>query len=268
MLPPDHDGTVILGKRKRGKSTLTTQLLEDEPRVILYDAKGDMEEPWRIPVFFEPELPRVGVFRGYVPTGNSPSEEVEWAAYLASKLGNCVFCVDEMADALEGGDAGPWVNWVTRMGRKRGVRYIYTYQRPQEAPRTLTSQASDWYLHQTNEPNELNYIKQAVSNKAAGMVRSLGRGESIHVKDGNVVALMKSRDPNAPVVNNSNVNTSMLTGKIFRHANGTLVKVVTTEGNKLHPIGLARWVESRQDFTKTASKWTTLEHLKTTYTAQ
>lgn len=199
MLPADHDGTVILGKRKRGKSTLLAQLLEDEPRVILYDAKGDLSEPVECPVGMVPDLPIDGVFRGYVPTGNSPAEEVEWSAYCAAKLGNCIWVCDEFPDALESGEPRQWVKWVIRMGRKRGVRFILTYQRPQEGPRMATAQASDWYLHQTNEPNELLFIKQSVSFEAAEAVRSLGRGESVHVKDGTVVGIMKSRDPNKAV---------------------------------------------------------------------
>jgi len=196
MLPPDHDGTVVLGKRKRGKSTLLSQLLEDEPRVIVYDAKGDLFEPVELPVGLNPHLPATGVFRGYVPTGNAPAEELEWSAYCAAKLGNCVWVCDEFPDALEDSEPGPWVKWVIRMGRKRGVRFILTYQRPQEGPRMATSQASDWYLHQTNEPNEIAFIKAAVSAKAAEIVRTLQRGESVHVKDGNVVGIMKSHNPN------------------------------------------------------------------------
>jgi hypothetical protein len=195
MLPSDHDGTVILGKRKRGKSTLLAQLLDGEPRVILYDAKGELTEPVELPPGLNPELPTVGIFRGYVPTGNSPSEELEWSAYCAAKLGNCVWVCDEFPDALEDLDPGSWVKWIIRMGRRRGIRFILTYQRPQEGPRMATAQASDWYLHQTNEPNELLYIKQAVSAEAAELVRKLNRGESIHVKDGNVVGIMRSRDP-------------------------------------------------------------------------
>lgn len=195
MLPQDHDGTVILGKRKRGKSTLLQQLLQDEPRVIVYDAKGDIKEPVELPPGLPPELPRVGVFRGYVPTGNSPRDELEWSAYCASKLGNCIWVVDEFPDALEDGEPDQWTKWVIRMGRKRDVRFILTYQRPQEGPRMATAQASDWYLHQTNEPNEIQFIKQAVSAEAAVRVRTLARGESVHVKDGNVVGIMKSRNP-------------------------------------------------------------------------
>lgn len=196
MLPSDHDGTVILGKRKRGKSTLAAQLLEDEPRVVLYDAKGDLSEPWEVPCGYEPDLPRQGIWRGYIPTGDRPWHELEWSAYIAIQLGNCVWFVDEVPDALEEQEPGPHVRWIIRMGRKRNIRYVLTYQRPQEGPRMITSQASDWYLHQTNEPNELNYIKQAVSYDAAEKVRSLKRGESVHVKDGTVVAIMRSRNPN------------------------------------------------------------------------
>ncbi len=197
MLPPDHDGIVITGKRKKGKSTLTAQLLFGEPRVILYDAKGELREPLVIQSGEYPRegLPRQGVYRAYIPTDNSPADELEWSAYMAAELGRCVYVVDELPDALEDGNPGRWFSWCTRMGRKRKVKYIFTFQRPQEVPRMCTSQAADWYLFQTNEANELQYIKASVSSEAAGIVKHLKRGQALHVKDGNPVGIMETEKP-------------------------------------------------------------------------
>lgn len=196
MLPPDHDGVVITGKRKKGKSTLTMQLLAGEKRVIVYDAKGELREPRKIDAGVYPsDMPRVGVYRAYIPTDNAPAEELEWSAYLATELGRCVFVVDELPDALEDGNPGKWFSWVTRMGRKRGVRFIYTFQRPQEVPRMCTAQAADWYLFQTNEANELQYIKASVSSEAASIVKHLKRGQALHVKDGTPVGIMETEKP-------------------------------------------------------------------------
>ena len=195
MLPPDYDGVVVIGKRKKGKSTLVRQLLEGEPRVMLYDAKGELEEPQAIARGELPSMPKTGVFRGYVPTAGQPFDECEWSAYLAIQLGRCVYVVDELPDALEGRDPDTSFAWVTRMGRKRAIRFIYSFQRAGEVPRMVTAQACDWFLFQTNEPTDLLYIKQSVSAEAANLVRTMPRGCAVHVKDGNVVGVMETRHP-------------------------------------------------------------------------
>jgi hypothetical protein len=195
MLPKDHDGVIITGKRKKGKTTLSTQFLWDEPRVIMYDAKAELTQPIQIYCGGYPKLSTKGIYRAYVVNGNSPADELEWAAYVAIQLGRCLFYVDELSDALEDGEPGPHFKWVTRMGRKRDIRFMYSFQRPQEVPRMVTAQAADWYLHQTNEPNELEYIRASVSKEAADLVRNLKRGQSVHVKDGNVVGIMESYNP-------------------------------------------------------------------------
>lgn len=200
MLPKDHDGVIISGKRKKGKSTLLAQLLYGEPRVVLYDAKGELREPIECEagdyetLEYANHSPR-GVFRCYVPCRGKPAQELEWSAYLATKLGRCIYVVDELPDALEGGDPGDYFSWVTRMGRKRAIRFVYCFQRPQEVPRMATSQAADWYLHQTNEQNELQYIKASVCTEAAVIVKGLPQGHSVHVKDGTVCAIMHSWEP-------------------------------------------------------------------------
>lgn len=197
MLPADYDGVCIIGKRKQGKSTLLEQLLAGEPRVQLYDAKGALREPVIVPRGVLPALPKRGVFRGYVPVGGMPFDECEWSAFVAIQLGRCISVVDELPDALEGGDPGSSFAWVTRMGRMRAIRFLYSFQRANEVPRMCTANASDWFLFQTNEPLDLNYIKQSISAEAALCVRNLKRGQAVHVKDGNVAAIMETYNPNS-----------------------------------------------------------------------
>jgi len=196
VLPNDYDGVIITGKRKKGKSTLLMQLLQGQPRVLTYDAKGALREPIKIYAGIVPAFPKRGLFRGMVVAEGRPQTEVEWAAYCARMLGNCVYVVDELADAMGGKDPQPSFEWVTRMGRERDIRFIYTFQRPAEVPRMCTANASDWFLHQTNEPNDLKYIKEACSAEAAQIVRGLQRGQSVHVKDGEVVSIMETENPN------------------------------------------------------------------------
>jgi hypothetical protein len=195
MLPKDHDGVIICGKRKKGKTTLLRQLLEGEPRVVLYDAKGALKEPHKFEAgqdFIPP--PAKGVFRAYVPTRGNFAQELEFAAYLAMSTGRCIFVVDELPDALEDASPGECFKWVTRMGRERAIRFVYSFQRPNEVPPMARAQASDWYLHQTNERTDLSYIKDSVTSEAVITVRNLQVGESLHVKDGTVVGVMRSEN--------------------------------------------------------------------------
>jgi hypothetical protein len=191
MLSKDHDGIIICGKRKQGKSTLTQALYANEMRCIVYDAKGDLKEPLGLEA--GEIIPRVwqdkGVLRLYVIRGVRPAEELEWAAYLAITAGHCVFVCDELSDALE--DSNPPESWVyvTRLGRKRDVRFIYTFQRAAEVPRMATAQASDWYLFQTNEANDLDYIRRSAGKQVAECVRGLPKHHFVHLRDGRFMGI-------------------------------------------------------------------------------
>lgn len=197
MLSSDHDGIIICGKRKRGKSTLTRQLYSNEKRVCLYDAKGELKEPLQLR--FGTFVPRIwedkGILRVSVIRENAPQEELEWSAYLAQLMGHCVYVVDELADALLGDDPGENWMWVTRLGRKHNIRFMYTFQRAAEVPTMARAQAQDWYLFQTNEGNDTDYIRKSVSKQASEQVRTLTRGQALHVRDGDVVGVVETEKP-------------------------------------------------------------------------
>ncbi len=191
MLSSDHDGTIICGVRKKGKSTLTAHLYRNEPRVILYDAKGELTEPLRLRAGeTNPALWRdKGILRAYVAReGDNLANELEWSAFLAIQMGNCVYVVDELPDALEDRDPGQSWKWVTRMGRKKDIRFIYTFQRAAEVPRMATANASDWYLFQTNEGADLNRIRESLGKEASEIVRCLRPHSYLHCRDGRILA--------------------------------------------------------------------------------
>lgn len=197
MLSSDHDGIIVCGKRKRGKSTLTKQLYANEKRVCLYDAKGELTEPMELQ---SGELDTrlwqdKGVMRVYIKRGNNPAEELEWSAYCAILMGKCVYVVDELPDALEDRDPDQSWKWVTRLGRKRDIRFIYTFQRAAEVPVMARAQSSDWYLFQTNEGGDLEYIRKSVSREGADIVRTLKVGQALHVKDGEVMGVVVTEKP-------------------------------------------------------------------------
>lgn len=197
MLSRDHDGIIICGKRKRGKSTLTKMLYANEKRVILYDAKGELTEPIELR---DHELDTrlwedKGVLRVYIKRSNEPANELEWSAYCAALAGNCLYVVDELPDALEDSDPGEWWKWVTRLGRKRDIRFMYTFQRAAEVPVMARAQAQDWYLFQTNEANDLTYLRGSVSKEGADIIRTLKQGQALHVKDGTIVGIIETEKP-------------------------------------------------------------------------
>ncbi len=199
MLSSEHDGIIICGKRKRGKSTLTKQLYANEKRVCLYDAKGELEEPMQLQAG---EInPRIwqdkGVLRVSIKRANEPAEELEWSAFIAIQMGHCVYVVDELPDALEDADPGQAWKWVTRIGRKRNIRFIYTFQRAAEVPVMARAQSQDWYLFQTNEAGDLDYIRRSVSKEGAEIVRTLKVGQALHVKDGEVQGIVETDKPKA-----------------------------------------------------------------------
>lgn len=195
MLSKDHDGSIICGKRKQGKTTLLKALYRNEKRVMLYDAKGDLKEPMEVQT--GRLLKRIwsdkGILRAFVPRNTqSPAEELEWSAFCSIHMGNCVYVVDELPDALEDGEPEQAFKWVTRMGRMRDIRFIYSFQRPAEVPRMVTANASDWYLFQNNERNDMLYIAQCISKEAAEEMKNLPKHHYLHCRDGRVLAIGKA----------------------------------------------------------------------------
>lgn len=197
MLSPDHDGIIVCGKRKRGKTTLTKALYANEKRVMLYDAKGELKEPLQLQAGeIVPEIWQdKGVLRAMVLRGNKPSEELEWSAFCAIQMGHCVYVVDELPDALEDGEPGESWKWVIRMGRKKDIRFIMTFQRAKEIPPMARANASDWYLFQTNEDTDLDYIRKSTSKEVAEIVRTLVIGQAVRVKDGQFQSIVETDKP-------------------------------------------------------------------------
>lgn len=198
MLDSSHDGIIVIGKRKKGKSTLTRQLFGNERRVIIYDAKGatSLVQPTHVSMGNIPAnvvfAPKREILRVSVARGKEPWKELEFSAYLAIMAKHVVWVCDEFADALEGREPGECVSHVIRMGREQDVRFILTFQRPAEVPRMATGMASDWYIFQSNEPNDMEFVKRSVSAEAASIMKSLPVGQAVHVKDGSVVGIMHS----------------------------------------------------------------------------
>lgn len=206
MLANDMDGIIICGKRKRGKTTLTKQMYENEKRVCLYDAKGELTEPigLRAGETCEAIWSDKGVLRLYVKrTTISPWQELEWSAHIAITMGQCIYVVDELPDALEDKEPGPCWKWVTRMGRKKDIRFVYTFQRAAEVPPMARANAQDWYLFQTNEANDIDYIARSVSKAGASIVRGLKRGEALWVRDGDVQGVVTTIPPKAGIINDA-----------------------------------------------------------------
>ncbi len=198
MLSKDHDGIIVCGARKKGKSTLTKALYANEKRVILYDAKGELKEPLELQCgeLDETLWEDPGVVRAYVTRGSAePADELEWSAYLAIITGHCVYVVDELPDALEDRDPGPSWKWVTRLGRKRDIRFIYTFQRAAEVPVMARAQSSDWYLFQTNEAGDLDYMRRSVGKDAVEIIRTLPVGNCLHIKDGAIIGIVETDKP-------------------------------------------------------------------------
>lgn len=202
MFTSDNDGIICIGKRKRGKTTLTKQLYENEKRVMLYDAKGELVEPIVLErgQMVEALWKEKRVLRACVKRSTtSPAAELEWSAHCAITMGNCIYVVDELPDALEDKEPGECFKWVTRMGRKRDIRFLYTFQRAGEVPPMVRTNAQDWYLFQTNERSDTQWIADSVSKEASVAVRGLQKGEAVWVRDGEVRGIVRTVKPASPV---------------------------------------------------------------------
>lgn len=186
-------GTIIAGVSGTGKSTLLRMLAASPPagRVTwLFDP--ELEHGWR---------DRNGVLHSHVPNArliqpdidleagedDGPCfDQVNTLAQQAFQRRRVHLVVDETPLCCRGGRLAPgWLRRVCLHGRKRNVSWVFCTQRPQDMPRSLTSQASEVFLFGMQEPADVEHFRGRGFN--ANDVLSLKPGEVLHWQAGSPV---------------------------------------------------------------------------------
>lgn len=180
---------LIFGKRGSGKSYLAGKLIENESRLVVFDAMSEYEngvvfgtedysefhEFWR------------EVYRGrfkliYRPI--SPQMEIGRICELVYCLGNCCFLVEEIDCYCTAYQISDSFAAVIQRGRHKNITLIGITQRPYGINRLLTSQAKEIYVFNTNEPRDREYLRTLLGQEIEPKLDALKQYEYVHWQDG------------------------------------------------------------------------------------
>lgn len=180
---------LIFGKRGSGKSYLAKKLIENEPRLLMFDVMSEYKEG----VAFDVENYELfleffrKVYRGrfriiYRPI--KPTEEIEQIGELIYVLGNCCFLIEEIDCYSSPYQISDNFAAIIQRGRHKNIKLIGITQRPFGIHRLLTSQAKEIYIFNTNEPRDREYLRTLLGQEIEPKLDALQQFEYVHWQDG------------------------------------------------------------------------------------
>jgi len=181
--------TLIFGKRGSGKSYLAEKLIENEPRLIMYDIMSEYKNG----VVFDIENYNEylefmrKVYRGrfriiYRPI--KPAEEIERIGEIVFVLGNCCFLIEEVECYSSPYQISDNFAAIIQRGRLKNIKLIGITQRPFGIHRLLTSQSKEIYIFNTNEPRDREYLRTLLGQEIDSKLDALQQYQYVHWQDG------------------------------------------------------------------------------------
>lgn len=181
--------SLILGKRGSGKSFLANKLIEDQPRLMIYDTMSEYEngvvfgtedreqclETWRR--FYQKQFRFI-----YRPI--RPEDEIEGICELVYALGNCCFLVEEIDCYCTAHQISDSFAAIIQRGRHKNITLIGISQRPFGIHRLLTSQAKAMYIFNTNEPRDREYLRALLGQEIETKLDALEQYQYVYWQDG------------------------------------------------------------------------------------
>jgi len=184
------DIKLIVGKTGSGKTVKTVKLIADCRRVIMFDTQGkdyidgvmfyDMAELKRfwLKVYRAP-----GSFRLiYRPL--DPLAEFEEICRMAFALGDVTIVAEELPSLCGSQSIGPELRKVIFRGRMNDIHFIGLMQRPIGIHRDITSQASEIYIFNIDEPSDVKYFVNKLAFSLENKIRQLKPYEYLHWIEG------------------------------------------------------------------------------------
>jgi len=181
--------TLILGKRGSGKSYLANKLIENEPRLVIFEVMSEYKND----VVFDAEnydlflefwrKVYVGRFRIiYQPI--KPDDEIEKIGELVYNLGQCCFLIEEVDCYCSSQSISDNFAAIIQRGRHKHIRLIGITQRPYGIHRLLTSQAKEIFIFNTNEPRDREFLRILLGQEIDSKLDTLKPFEYVHWQDG------------------------------------------------------------------------------------
>ena len=176
----------IAGRKGSGKSTQARKILEQCPRLFLFDSVG--EHAW-VAERFERldeaimcllETPYRDEFSASLtPTSDDVEADFAECCDEIYDAGNMLFAIEELPMLATAHHIPKKLNRIVRLGRHQNISILYTAQRLAECPRSVTSATDILVLFCHSEPRDLNAIAERCGSAVAERVRGLGTHEFV-----------------------------------------------------------------------------------------
>ena len=181
--------TLIFGKRGSGKSYLADKLIENEPRLIIFDVMSEYTngvvfgvENYDMFLEFWRKVYQYRFRLIYRPI--KPADEVEQIGELVYTLGDCCFLIEEVDCYCSPYQISDNFAAIIQRGRHKNIKLIAITQRPFGIHRLLTSQAKEIYVFNTNEPRDREYLRILLGQGIDSKLDSLKQFEYVYWQDG------------------------------------------------------------------------------------
>lgn len=169
--------TIVLGRRGSGKSVKVRNLTKDCSRVLFYDTLNKdytdgivIDNLQELKGFWSRHYR--GDFR-IVYRPEEPAEEFAEVCALVYACGFMHFVVEELDSYFSAGRSCREFNNIVFRGRHKSINLIGVSQRPFGFGRGLTSQAKEWFVFSTREPNDVSWLEKYFGQEFIEQLKSL-----------------------------------------------------------------------------------------------
>lgn len=164
----DERVVALLGATGSGKTRMMSELIKNQPRVILADPMTDDKnfKSWGVPVksLVEAEQ-RTRTNNFHIRwSGSRDPKTFEGLCWLAMKRGEVIIAVDEIQFFVRKTPGGipKYFQECCLAGRHRDVRVFATSQRPALTHNDFLSQVQRWYLFRMQFADDIDAVKRMI----------------------------------------------------------------------------------------------------------
>lgn len=182
------DVKLVVGKTGSGKTCKVVNIIQEHERIIMFDTQGkDYTDGVMFYDLHELRKFWLKVYRGnfrliYRPL--DPVTEFEEICKIAFTCRNLTIVAEELPSLCTAAVIGPEFRKVIFRGRMNDIRFIGLMQRPIGIHRDITSQASEIFIFNIDEPGDVKYFKNRIGQDTEEKIRQLETYQYLHWQDG------------------------------------------------------------------------------------
>ena len=200
---------VVFGQRGSGKSVKAKNLVRDVSRVLFYDTLGH-DYTDGVVCYDTAELKRFwrSVYRGrfrivYRPM--NPQDDFAEVCRMVFACGSMSLVVEEVDLFFRMGRCDEAFTMVITRGRHAEIELIAVTQAPKGFGSLLRSQAHEWCIFSTLEPDHVDYFKHRCPGVRPDLFGSLPKYHYVHYTDGADTYEVCIDDPQTGEVQSRNI---------------------------------------------------------------